>query len=98
MEDIAFRLRWEPPEFSQSLREGDAYRIRARVLEVPILGACMTHQQWEIRRGGETMVFGVSSSLRFWGIVGLMAAAPLGLAVLAAVAVALTSERRKVIA
>jgi len=89
-------LEMAPPAAWRFMREGDDFRIRIRTLAVPVVGMTLSQLQWEIRRGGETWHFGEPPAWRFWSLVGSIAAVPLVLSALVAVAVALASRKTAV--
>lgn len=76
------------------LRVGDEFRMQARGIRLPLLGTAVTQVQVEVLRRGETYHFGDPPAWRFWGILGLVAAAPLGLSALAVIALSLLPRRR----
>lgn len=77
------------------LRVGDEFRMQGRGVRLPFLGTAVSQVHVEVRRGGETFHFGDPPAWRFWGVLGVVAAAPLGVSLLAAVALALLAGKAK---
>ena len=77
------------------LRVGDKFRMQGRGVRLPFLGTAVSQVHVEVRRGGETFFFDDPPAWRFWGVLGVVAAAPLGLSLLAAVALAFLAGKPK---
>lgn len=76
------------------VREYDDLRVHRRELALPVAGGTLSHLRWEVRRDDQILEFGYPPAWRFWGLVGLIAAAPTLLAALAAGVVALASRHK----
>ncbi len=95
LEDYRFLVRCLPGAEIRIDSRDELIRLRGCLLDLPALGIHLSTLQWEVRREGKTLRWTDPPAFQFWGLPGVIAAAPLVLAALAAGAITLASGKER---